>query len=337
MNMLPQSNGLYRLKHKNKKSKSSIIKIIVLILLFILIGGFVFQLIYNFIGKEKIKKDFYYTKIENSKLEYDYIGEGEYTIVFEGAIGTNYYVWEDIARNIRKDLKVKTFLYNRTGYGFSEINKERTIEEQAKDLRVLLRKAGVSGKIIFVAEEYGSLIATTYAQMFSSSVAGVILINPLSEDKIKSSEFKKSIKYEYYTSIFDRIGSYIGLAKLRSDLGYTYHVPEFEDMLEDKKKEEYDIQKNQSAFRKAIEMEFSNLYFYNQDIQKTGILKDKFLYVITKEEDDYAKFLGSAGKTIVSKISLSEGLFSVEDEEGVINAITYVVNAARREANKKKT
>ena len=58
--------------------------------------------------------------------------------------------WNPIVDELKKNDNVRTFVYNRRGYGFSDSGSAgRTPEEQAKDLKILLRKAGVIRTIYF--------------------------------------------------------------------------------------------------------------------------------------------------------------------------------------------
>ena len=72
-------------------------------------------------------------------------------------------------------------------------------------MKTLLKKAGASEPYILVGEEYGSLVTTNFISLYPNSVAGVVLVNPISEEKIKTNEFKESIKSEYYRSKFEKL------------------------------------------------------------------------------------------------------------------------------------
>ena len=52
-------------------------------------------------------------------MEYNYGGSGDYTVVFDGAIGTTLYQWNDVCKKLN-EMGVKTFVYNRSGYGYSK-------------------------------------------------------------------------------------------------------------------------------------------------------------------------------------------------------------------------
>ena len=197
MNLIPESNGFKKVNMKKKISHVGWLKRISMLIAGIFIFGLIFQVITYFIGNGKLSSSLDYTKVNGNKMEYKYKGSGDYTIVFDGAIGTTLYQWDEISDRINKELNAKTFVYNRKGYGFSDIATDRTPKEQAMDLKILLRKAGVSGKLILVGEEYGSLIMTNFAKEYPDSVSAMILINPYSEEEVKTEEYKKKIKKLY--------------------------------------------------------------------------------------------------------------------------------------------
>ena len=336
MNMIPESNGLQRLNMRQKLSKVKLGKKITFIIIFIILVGFIFQSVSNFIGKEQIEQSLTYAKIDNSRIEYQLKGSGEYTLIFESAIATNLYEWDGIVSGLDKELGVKTFVYNRNGYGFSDVKIFKTPKEQAEDLKILLRKAGVSGKLIFVAEEYGSLVATNFASLYPESVAGMILIKPLDEEVIKSDDYKNNLKMEYYKSILQTVGSHFGITTILSDFNLTYKVNSFEENLKDTQKEEYNIQKTKSSFRQAIQNEFESLYKYDGNSQISGLIKDKPLYIISNDENDSLSRLGSQSETTVYKTENTEGVISNTEKEAVINAITIISKEVKR-INKSKT
>lgn len=335
MNLIPESNGLSRLKMGQKISRVKFGKKIIVTIVLIILIGYVFQTISNFVGKEKIESILNYVKVDNSRIEYQVKGTGDYTIVFDGAIGTNLYQWDGIIEGIDENIKVSTFVYNRNGYGFSDSSEYKTPKKQAEDLKILLRKSGVSGKIIFVGEEYGSLIATNFANLYPESVAGMIMIKPLDEEKVKSDLYKENLKMVYYKSIIEAMGSYFGLTTILDKYSLTYEVDSFEESLSEVKEEEYDIQKTKKNFRQAIQNEFSALYFYSDESQMAGIMTNKPLYIISNDENDSMSKLGDEDKTTVYKTESTQDVISTTDMEAVTDAITSVVREVKRLENTK--
>ena len=337
MNLIPESNGFKKVNMKKKISHVGWLKRISMLIAGIFIFGFIFQVITYFIGNGKLSSSLDYTKVNGNKMEYKYKGSGDYTIVFDGAIGTTLYQWDEISDRINKELNAKTFVYNRKGYGFSDIAKDRTPKEQAMDLKIFLRKAGVSGKLILVGEEYGSLIMTNFAKEYPDSVSAMILINPYSEEKIKSKEYREKIKKTYNKSKLESKGTYFGLTILLDKLDKDITIKKFEDNLSEEVKKEFDIQKNRTSYRKAIESELENLYKYNDASQEEGLLAEKPFYIIANNDDSKSlNKLGDGELTTVYETNISGNLISASDSESIVNALTKVLKERKKidKANK---
>lgn len=331
MNLLPESNVIYKTKKGEKITPQKWFKNFFSVIAFIIIAGILFQLISNFIGKEKTESSLYYAKIDGKRIEYLYNANStsEYTIVFDGAVGTNLYQFDDLCKELKSKLGVQTFVYNRNGYGFSDVSDIKSPETQAKELKTLLKKAGVTGKVIFVGEEYGSLIATNYAKLYSESVYGVLLINPISKKELESKEFKENLKPKYIQSNIDYYGSYCGLTTLLTKMGKSFSVNEFEANLDEREQEEFNILKTKKAYRKAVKNELTNLYKGTDTAQEDGLLINKPLYIISKSKNDPLISLGSKELTYIYKTS-NDKLTSATDKDSVISGIEYLVKEAKK-------
>lgn len=333
-NMIPESNGLYRVNMKEKVSKIGIFKRISFLIIFIFLLGFIFQTVTDFIGDEKISSSLYYAKVNGEKMEYNYGGSGDYTVVFDGAIGTTLYQWNDVCKKLN-EMGVKTFVYNRSGYGYSKYVSGRNVKEQAEDLKILLRKAGVSGKLILVGEEYGSLVMTNFAKEYPETVAGMLLIKPLNESTIKTDKYKDDIKWTYYKSRIESIGTNFGLTTLLDKLDQTYEISTFENSLNDYEKEEFNILKNRSSYRKAIKSELGNLYSYNLDSQVDKLMDGKPLYIISNDGNDPLKSLGGDKYVTVYKTKSKEQILSVTDKDAIVNGVNNILRELKK-INKNK-
>lgn len=335
MNLIPESNGLKKVNMREKADAKQWIKNIVFAIAGIFIMGFLIQTISNFVGNEKINSSLNYAKIDSKKMEYRYSGTGDYTVIFDGTIGTNLYEWNSVIEALdEKGLDVKTFTYNRRGYGFSDAASLETPEQQAENLKILLRKAGVSGKLILVGQEYGSLVMTNFAKLYPDSVAGMVLVKPYSEDTIKSTEFKSDIKWRYLKSKLEKVGTKFSLTMLMDKMNIDYHVKEFEENLSGDYLKEFNILKNQTSYRKAVNNELENLYSYSGDSQTNGLLNGKPLYIITNDEDDIIQNLGSKDLTTVYKTESEYTVLSVSDPSSVATGISNVVKEAKKIAKK---
>lgn len=330
MNLIPHSNGLKKLKMKKEKTKNQRVKNIIITIVGIFLLGFLFQTVSNFIGNQKIGARLNYAKINNKKMEYKVSGAGDYTIIFDGALGANLYEWSETTKRVEKELGVKTFVYNRNGYGFNEVGEMKTPNEQAQELKILLRKAGVSGNVILVGEEYGSLVMTNFAKLYPESVCGLMLIKPFSEDIIKGEEFKDSIKGKYYKSKIENMGASLGLTTLLDKLGVATSVDGFEENLPKGADEEFSVQKNQKRYRQAINNELEALYKYKDESQVEGLVAGKPLYIISNDGAEPLSKLGSAELTNIYITESNKAVISSTDTESVFNGISYIVKEAKK-------
>ena len=114
MKLLSHSNGLYKLD-KEKISKIKILKRCAIFLVALLAIGFLIQSVNNLIDNSKLKSRFKYVRLDGKKVEYKLKGSGDYTVIFDGSIGTNLYEWDKVCKVLEKEDKVSTFIYNRRG------------------------------------------------------------------------------------------------------------------------------------------------------------------------------------------------------------------------------
>lgn len=329
MKLLSHSNGLYKLD-KEKINKIKILKRCTIFLVVLLAVGFLIQSINNIIDNSKLKSRFKYVRLDGKKIEYKLKGSGEYTVIFDGSIGTNLYEWDKVCKVLEKEDKVSTFIYNRRGYGFNDGGSRLTPEEQAKQLKLLLRKAGASEPYILVGEEYGSLISTNFAQLYPDSVAGVVLINPINEESLSEKETRKNIYIPYLRSQIEYVGASVSLTSLLDKMNLTLENNTFIDSLNKNELEEFNSFKNRKNYREAVRNEIENLYKCTSQSQKEGYLTNKPLYIISDSESEPLVKLGSSDITTLYVESVTEYPFSVADPESVVNGINTVIKQAQK-------
>ena len=335
MNLIPESNGFKKVNMREKADAKVRIRNIIFIILGIFALGFLVQVVNNFLGNEKINPSLNYAKIDNRKMEYKLSGTGDYTVIFDGALGANLNEWNPVIDALKqKGLEVKTFVYNRRGYGFSDAGNLETPEQQAENLKILLRKAGVGGKLILVGEEYGSLVMTNFAKLYPDSVAGMVLVKPYYEDEVKSKEFRSNMKWKYIKSKIEKSGTKFSLTMLMDKMNLDYSINEFEEYLKGDSLEEFNILKNQTSYRKAVNNELESLYTYSGESQISGLMKGKPLYIITNDEDDPIQKIGEEDLTTIYKTELGETVISISDPSTVATGISNVTKEAKKIAKK---
>jgi len=332
MKLLWHSNGIHKVE-KDKVSKRRVFKKSVIFFIGLLILGFAVHTINSFVDNARLKSRFKYVRIDGKKMEYRIKNPGEYTVVFDGSIGTNMYEWEKVCKSL-EEKKISTFIYNRMGYGFNDGGDVRTPEEQAKDLKLLLRKAGAPEPYILVGEEYGSLVSTNFVNLYSDSVAGVVLVNPISEEEIQTKQFKDEIKPKYYRSIFEEIGTNISLTSLLSKMGLTMENNTFKEHLTESELDEFNSFKNRTNYKEAVSNEFKNLYKSLSNSQSSEMLGSKPFYLITNKEGDPIQNIGQPASTIVYKEEIDGAPLSLLDSDTIVNGVNSVIKDAKKSAKK---
>ncbi|NRW81216.1 alpha/beta hydrolase [Clostridium beijerinckii] len=297
------------------------------------IFGFLVQILNDFVDNTRLKSRFKYVRIDGRKMEYKLKTGGDYTVVFDGSIGTTMYEWDDVCKSL-EEKKISTFTYNREGYGFNDGGDNRTPEEQAKDLKALLRKAGAPEPYVLVGEEYGSLVLSNFANLYSDSVAGVVLINPISEENIQTKEFKNSIKSKYYRSIFEKMGTNFSLTALLNKAGLTMENDTFKKYLNQNELDEFQSFENKKNYRQAVSNELENLYKGISNSQTNELLGNKPLYLITNNEDDPVKKIGNTTVTTIYKEEIEGSPMSVLDPDSVVTGVNSVLKDAKKAAKK---
>lgn len=329
MKLLSHSNGLYKLD-KEKVSKIKILKRCAIFLVGLLAIGFLIQSIGNLIDNSKLKSRFKYVRLDGKKIEYKLKGSGEYTIIFDGSIGTNLYEWDKVNKILEEEDKVSTFVYNRRGYGFNDGGTRLSPEEQAKQLKLLLRKAGAAEPYILVGEEYGSLISTNFANLYPESVAGVVLVNPINESDLSQKETNKQILIPYLRSQIEYAGSNVSLTSLLDKMNLTLNNSTFINSLSGSELEEFNSFKNRKNYTEAVKNEIENLYKNTSNSQIDGLLSKKPLYIISNNESEPLMKLGNSEISTLYVETVEEEPFAVVDPDSVVNGINTVIKQAKK-------
>ncbi|WP_300382549.1 alpha/beta hydrolase [Clostridium sp.] len=330
MKLLPNSNGVYKVNMKTKKNPKEKLRSIFIIIFIILALGFVYQKINNFIIKETLKERVDYVRVDEKRLDFKIEGSGSnYTVVFDGNIGANLNQWNPIVETLTTDYDdLTTFVYNRRGYGFSDIGSIRTPKEQAEDLRILLRKSAAKAPYILVGEDYGSLVLTEFAKEYPDLVAGVILVNPLVEQEINTKEFKNKLFLERLRRKIESIGSNFAFTYLLDTINLDTKVEDFEKSLDENSLIEFKAHRTKSNYTKAVYNEILNITSGNNTSQQTEVFAGKPYYLIAKSNQESLEGLGDKDLTKLYTTNLDSDFISIDNQESVINGIRQVVKQA---------
>ena len=329
MKLLPSSNGFYKVNMKRELKPKDIVKNIFVSILVVLLIGFIYQRISNFIAKETLKERVDYARVDGKRLDYIMEGEGKYTVIFDGNIGANLNQWSEITDKLISNYDdVVTFTYNRRGYGFSDSGSIRTPKEQAEDLRVLLRKLAAPSPYILVGEEYGSLVLTEFAKAYPNLVAGVVLINPLVEDVINTDIYRRSLFFERIRRNIEALGSEVGLTTLLDKLNLTCNTDEFEAELGERELDEFKVHRTKSSYNNAVKNEYKNITSGNNSSQEEGVFSGKPYYLIAKPGQEVLSNLGDENLTKVYNVNNEENIIAMYKPDTVITGIRQVIKQA---------
>ena len=108
------------------------------------------------------------------------IGNGSPTLVFDAGLGDQIRAWSFVLPELAK--KTRTCAYDRAGLGFSDASgRPGTAENAAQDLQDLLHAADIQPPYVLVGHSLGGLYSRMYASRFPLEVAGLVLVDPVSE------------------------------------------------------------------------------------------------------------------------------------------------------------
>jgi pimeloyl-ACP methyl ester carboxylesterase len=108
-------------------------------------------------------------------------GQGVPPVIFEGGLGESLDAWDKVTSQVANFTRVVA--YDRSGLGLSgRTTRPRTAENIAGDLQKILKSIGVPGPYVLVGNSAGALYLRVYARRYPGEVAGMVLIEPSSED-----------------------------------------------------------------------------------------------------------------------------------------------------------
>ena len=109
-------------------------------------------------------------------------GAGEPLVILDAGLGDCSQVWQDIQSEVARFTKVLS--YDRGGMGLSDKAPiPRTCKDMIEDLRHLLHSADLRPPYVLVAHSWSGINARWYANQYPSELAGMVLIDPVHEDK----------------------------------------------------------------------------------------------------------------------------------------------------------
>ncbi|MDS3860958.1 alpha/beta hydrolase [Thermosynechococcaceae cyanobacterium BACA0444] len=115
-------------------------------------------------------------EIEGKRLHYRVMGEGHPIIVVDSGQGGTHLDWQLVQPEVAKFTRIVT--YDRAGYGWSDSGTEpRTAKQIVKELRQLLKEAGIAPPYILVGMSLSGLFTRFFAYQYPEEVAGMVLVD----------------------------------------------------------------------------------------------------------------------------------------------------------------
>lgn len=333
MKLLPHSNGFHKIKHTKQIKIGAIIKGIILVIGVILLAGFIYQQISNSELDELTTRN-KYVKIDSKKYYFNSPGNESPTIVLDSDIGFGLAQWSRVQESIANKYDIRTFAYDRAGYGFSEYSGYRTPEDQARLLRMILKKVALNGPYILVGEGYGSLVMCNFAKLYPDKVQGVILINPINEESLEDPEYMGQFKREYFQSKVRKVGSYIGYNEILSKMDLTLGYDALSEYMKEEDLQNYNIFKNKTNFNSAYNMELENIINKSSNAQTEGMFNNIPMVIITndrnyKADQDQLKKLGNPNNTKTIGVDSNTGVISLESSEVMLEAVKFILDSIK--------
>lgn len=116
--------------------------------------------------------------IPGGKVHISQAGAGGPAVVLEAGIAASSLSWSLLEPHLA--VFCATYKYDRAGFGWSQSdNRECSLNRMTDDLHQLLTALAVPRPYILVAHSFGAYIATAYSRRFTSELAGVVLVDPL--------------------------------------------------------------------------------------------------------------------------------------------------------------
>ncbi|WP_448564187.1 alpha/beta fold hydrolase [Thalassotalea ganghwensis] len=116
--------------------------------------------------------------INGATLEYEILGDGKQTLLFEAGAISGMAGWDAIW-NILPD-NARAIRYSRRGEGNSSACQgDLTAKDYLKDLEALLKHLNISEPVISISHSYGSKIAREFAKQYPEKVSAMLFVDPI--------------------------------------------------------------------------------------------------------------------------------------------------------------
>ncbi|MGL4656188.1 MAG: alpha/beta fold hydrolase [Sarcina sp.] len=330
MSLISHSNGFITKEPKKRFNFKFILKLIGVLLFLIIVVGFAANIIITKKNEEKFVKEDMYVTIDDKKNYYNIEGKESPTIIFESSSGMGISQWDGARKLLADELGIRSFAYDRDGFGFSDFSVGKTPEEQAKELKLILRKVALNGPYILVGEGYGSLVMTNFAKLYPELVEGIILVSPINEASLGNTNYYEYFENEKLSKKFEVFGSYLGVNNLIDKYIGLDSPSKLEDYLSEDDYNNYKMLRCTKGFANAYYTELENILEKSSASQKVGMFNEvPYVIVATdenKEEQLALKNLGSEGKTKIIDSKSNSEILGLEKPEFILESVSYIID-----------
>ena len=109
-------------------------------------------------------------------------GKGSPTVILEAGASSFAIDWTLVQRDVANGSR--TCSYDRAGMGWSDPVSPATRASSTVDLHTLLDKAGERGPYVLVGASRGGLLVRSYLESYPADVAGLVFVDPSTEDRL---------------------------------------------------------------------------------------------------------------------------------------------------------
>lgn len=330
MKFLPYSNSFHKTKITRDIKPFDVIKYIIITIVSILAVGFFYEIIACKIDDSKIVDKNKFVRIDGNKYHYRVIGKGDITVIFDGDMGVPFDQWEKVSDILEKEDKVRMFFYNRSGYGLNDLGKDMSPEQQARNLRMILKKLGINGQVILVGEGYGSLVMTNFAKIFPKYVEGMVLIDPINESQFNEENFVKQYKRELRGKSLLKAGSYVGLTRFLYNCHLIKDPTGYIENINDSSKKEFKTLRTRKNYISSYKNELTNIVNGNSKSQEKGLIGDKYLTLMINnstfgdEQKELRNLTTNEENLDIVNLDNNKQIISLEESENIATAIRQI-------------
>lgn len=333
------TNVFHKYTEQKKRLGLKIVEFTAFFMIFIFILGGVYQFIATEMDKAQFKIKGKMVSVGSYRLMVNTSGSGKYSIVFESDIGTPIQQWNPVKEELSKDYRV--FSYERSGYGWSDASGEKIdISRSVNDLKKALSRAGIPSPYILVGHGYGGLVMTEFARKYPDEVAGIVLVDSLIEEDIRTSDFQKELKGKLTKAGISRFFSYAGGIRIAEKLNLLKNNEDYLKSMAETEQKLFQSQRVAPKYYATYYKELKVLKDYKENIQQEGILKDKFLEILTpahkftndekdsvyvEQQKQLEKLSNNAEQMVVERC---RSYIHIDRPDAIINAVNKIVKKA---------